>query len=95
MHDPLYMPRFQAAHQLCMQVRHISFEKRQCVQRKDYSKAIACSRRILLKDMNSPIREPALDQQREEQSSRAGADDVNLHGRRNPKSELWSVGVME
>jgi hypothetical protein len=43
--------------------------------------------------MNTPIREPALDQQREEQSSRAGADDVNLHGR--PPQSNWSIGVLE
>jgi len=65
---------------LCMEVRHISFEKCECVQRKTYSKAIGCVRRILLEDVNAPIAKAALDQQREEQPGRSGSDYVNPHG---------------
>jgi len=79
---------------LCMEVRHISFEKCQCVQRKNYSEAIGRVRRILLEDVNSPIAKAALDQQREEQPGRPGSDNVNQH--RSTISKLTrSIGVMD
>ena len=80
MHDTLDRPRFETRQQLCMEVRHISFEKCQRVQRKNYSEAIGRVRRILLEDVNSPIGKATLDQQREKQPGRAGAEDVNPHG---------------
>src|ERR1044071_5319509 len=94
MHDPLYRPGFQTRQQLCMEVRHISFEKCQCVQRKNDSEAVGRVRRILLEDVNLPIAKAALDQQREEQPGRPGSDNVNQHRSTISKSTL-SIGVMD
>src|SRR4029078_13196813 len=94
MHDPLYRPGFQTRQQLCMEVRHISFEKCQCVQRKSYSEAIGRVRRILLEDVNSPIAKAAVDQQPEEQPRRPRSDNVNQHRSTISKSTR-SIGVMD
>ena len=62
-----------------MEIGHIPFEKRERALGKNNTKAECGIRRILFKDLNVPRREAPLDQQRKQQTSRAGTDDVNLH----------------
>ena len=86
MNDALHRPGFQAGSQKGVKIRYVTFEKCQGIEGKHHAKTESGVGRILLEDLNAPIRMAALDQERKQKTGRAGADDVNKHRK---------IGVLE
>ena len=67
------------ANQLRVQVGSVALEKRQRSVREHHAEAERRIGRVLLVDVDLPARKAAANQQGEEQSGRAGAQDRELH----------------
>src|SRR5213594_1159639 len=84
--DALDRPAFKLRRKLLIQIRRVTLEERQRIQRKHHAKTESDVGRILLEDTDAPRRKPTLDQQRKQKTGGTGADDVNKHGK---------IGVLE
>jgi hypothetical protein len=80
-------------HQLRVHIRHVAFEKRERALGKHHAEAESSVGRILLKNLDAPGGIASLDQQRKQETGRAGADDVNTHSKIGVL-EYWRNGVM-
>jgi hypothetical protein len=80
-------------HQLRVHIRHVAFEKRERALGKYHAEAESSVGRILLKNLDAPGGIASLDQQRKQETGRAGADDVNKHSKIGVL-EYWRNGVM-
>ena len=77
-----------------MKIRHVALEKLKRAPGEHHAETESRVGRILLVDPDAPIREAPLDQQREQQAGRAGADDINLHSAESLYVDPLEIAVM-